>query len=759
MSNAGKVSIAIVPDVSRWHVIVALVVAASLALVGLLAAPGDASAVSCSNEALREQQGSTPLPDCRAYEQVSPTDKLGNSIINNPTNIQASRSGESFNYLGGTGLPGGVGAQEIPDFLATRTADGWSSKGVLPPQNLPNGAQILGWNEDLTHFYAQVSAVEPPPPIALLDRDTGTGQFTELSGHLHGAPFYFDATSSDGSKVFFEVGQPLTPEAQGAVNEYVWDRDTGSISLVGIRPDGSAAADGSLAGPYDWVENLRFSGGASIGLGGYLLRQLHAISEDGSRAFFTEPETGQLYLRQDPAGPSPTTVHLSGSHKTDGTGTGGSDPFGPQPAAFMGATPDGSIALFTSPEELTDDATTGTEDQGNDLYRYDAATGALVDLTPDPGDPHGAEVQGVLGMSDDGSYVYFVANGALAPGAAPGNCSGEAGGRGFSHEGTCNLYAWHEGTTTFVAQMNPNLNKHADQTNWLPFPSAAGFLLVNAKQTARVSADGRVLLFSSTQPLTAYDNQGCESEYPGEHPARCREFYRYEAQTHALTCVSCDPGGAPPTGEASLVLQPNTVVGVGTIPSQFLTRNLSADGDRVFFDSPDRLVPEDTDAAFDAYEWEADGTGTCRGEAQDGGCLFLLTPGASGESLFLDASADGSDAFVLTEAGLVSQDTDSLADIYDARAGGGIAAQNTPQAPPSCAGESSCRGPSAVPPQGAKPSSSSFAGPGNASPTPRCKKGRARRGRHCVQKKHRGKKKKHRHEKNRGRHRSTRGKH
>ena len=37
----------------------------------------------------------------------------------------------------------------------------------------------------------------------------------------------------------------------------------------------------------------------------------------------------------------------------------------------------------------------------------------LTDLTPDSGDANGAEVQGVLGASEDGSHVYFVANGDL----------------------------------------------------------------------------------------------------------------------------------------------------------------------------------------------------------------------------------------------------------------------------------------------------------------------------------------------------------
>ena len=89
----------------------------------------------------------------------------------------------------------------------------------------------------------------------------------------------------------------------------------------------------------------------------------------------------------------------------------------------MAATPDGAKAFFTTPEELTNNANTGSADQGNDLYSFDVGSGQLTnqltDLTADanPINPNGAAVQGVLGASDDGSYVYFVALGVLAPGA------------------------------------------------------------------------------------------------------------------------------------------------------------------------------------------------------------------------------------------------------------------------------------------------------------------------------------------------------
>ena len=81
---------------------------------------------------------------------------------------------------------------------------------------------------------------------------------------------------------------------------------------------------------------------------------------------------------------------------------------------------------------------------GSDLYRYDSSSGQLHDLTVDhSSDPVGADVLGVLGISGDGSYVYFVANGVLAANAgAEGShaSQGDCGAWSTGTVGTCNLY-------------------------------------------------------------------------------------------------------------------------------------------------------------------------------------------------------------------------------------------------------------------------------------------------------------------------------
>lgn len=651
---------------------------------------------------------SAKLPDCRAYEQASPVDKNGGSVIDTPSFTQASSSGGAITFFSAAGFPGGVGSQTLPDFLSSRGSAGWSTQGLLLPPTFGHANPgVLGWNEDMSAVVDQAGSIANGT-TGLFLRDSSDGSIQTIvpySGLL--GSYRVDVTSADGSVVFFdEEGAQLTSNAaNGHTNLYAWNRSTGVVSLVGVLPDGTTPPSGSFAGPYDWTEaNTNFGGSTGAEGHGYQLQYEHAVSSDASRVFFTAAGSGQLYLRENPTSSGASTAHVSASQKTNGSGPGGTDPNGPQPAAFMFATPDGSQALLTSPEELTNDATTGTADQGSDLYRYDTATGRLTDLTPDTSDPNGAQVQGVLGMSDDGSSVYFVANGVLATGATTGTCNG-GGLNKIAEEGTCNLYVWHDGTIRFVAQLDVR-GSEGDQVDWNAYETNNAI-----PQTARVSADGQTVLFASTRQLTGYDNVGpCSG---GNEP--CRQLYRYSASSGQLTCVSCDPTGATPMGPAELEIAYNTRFSTSFSPSEFLTRNLSASGDQVFFDSPDPLVPQDQNGVIDPYEWEADGAGSCHSSAVNGGCLYLLSSGSSpNPSYFADASASGNDAFIVTEQALVGQDQDQLADIYDARVGGGLASQN-PTQPPPCNGEN-CRPPGSGAPPSQTPGSVTFVGPANPTP-------------------------------------------
>ena len=172
----------------------------------------------------------------------------------------------------------------------------------------------------------------------------------------------------------------------------------------------------------------------------------HAVSEDGSRVFWSTSDF-HLYMRDLT---DSKTLRLDMPEagclaKNKCSEEGG--------AFFQIASADGSRVFFTDTQRLTADA--GTLRGDPDLYEcliVEEAAGPrcqLSDLTPAPGLHQGADVQGdVVGASEDGSWVYFVANGALAPGAGTGDCKEVGSGR---YEGQCNLYVHHEGVTRLVA--------------------------------------------------------------------------------------------------------------------------------------------------------------------------------------------------------------------------------------------------------------------------------------------------------------------
>lgn len=380
---------------------------------------------------------------------------------------------------------------------------------------------------------------------------------------------------------------------------------------------------------------------------------------------------------------------------------------------IRGVATDGSHLLWSSNEG----------DRGNDLYRYETSSGKLTDLSVDSDDPNGAEVKGVLGTSADGTFVYFVAAGQLAPGAPPSTCTGD----GESINGLCNLYLWHEGSVSYITQLGArrgaSLAREEDLMDWAPTA-----LLVageEAQGTARVTADGRTLVFRSSRQLTGYDNHGIS------------EFYRYVVGSSGLSCITCNPTAAPPIGPASVQSLPKRLLGPKN-PTAIHTRNLSADGTRFFFDSPDKLVSSDVNgdagcksigsgdarSCEDVYEWEADGTGSCHSDIQGGGCLYLISTGTSPEpSYFADAGGSGRDVFFFTSQPLVGQDKDELVDVYDAREGGGIPGQSPLPVVP-CEGEA-CRGPAPAAPAATAPGTASLSNPANFGPKRKaCPKGR-----------------------------------
>ena len=285
-----------------------------------------------------------------------------------------------------------------------------------------------------------------------------------------------------------------------------------------------------------------------------------------------------------------------------------------------------------------------------------------------------------------------------------------------------NLYAW-SGTTSFVAILDSadfqgfggSLSMTLDAWIGAVNPTAS---IGRASSPTRATPGGEAFAFQSHAKLTPYDNEG--------HG----EIYRYDpaaAPGGRLICVSCDPSGAPASADALLADVENGV-NVTTVVA-----NLTDGGQTLFFDSPDRLLPEDANDATDVYEWKAEGAGVPACDRQ-GGCLALISSGQGESGSFLyGMSADGHDVFFRTREKLVGADLSGSPSIYDARVDGGIPDPSI-QAP--CQGDA-CQGAGGAPP-GLPPAATGGPGGGNEkAPLPaRCAKGRHRAKGRCVPVKH-----------------------
>jgi hypothetical protein len=644
---------------------------------GALAA--SAWAAACPNEQLREQDGyALRLPDCRAYEQVSPVDKNFTDAAGVRGSVQSASSGEGVTFFSIAPFPGVLSAASIPTYISSRGGGGWLTEGLAPPAILSAAG---GFGEDLTEGLTEdlgeeIVLVEPgleagmAPGLYSYLRNSATGAFRLLGP---GIAAFADA-SADDSRIIFESREQLVPSATpDVVNLYEWDgsKPPGEeLTLAGILPDGEAPVGGSVAGP----------GGPALGrprsgaTGKFYTE--NTISADGSRVFFSDVGTGQIYMREPGVA---RTIPVSA---------------GVEPAYWRAATTDGSMVFYT---------------EGEDLYRFnvnrfeaskkleaEALAEAREVLTSNK-----AGVLGTLGVStENGSYVYFVATGVLV--------SNENGNKEKAEAGAGNLYEWHSGETIFIARLSTG-NEY-DENDWRDFYSlSVGFAPDAGERASRVAPDGATVLFASRAQLTGYDN------------ADQGELYLYEALGNKLVCVSCNPDGVPATSEAYLAS--NIELSIKPVARAFSTRNLSEDGSRVFFQTNEALVPQDTNERADVYEWEREGTGGADGctrssatfSASSGGCLYLISTGeSSSPSYFGDASADGNNVFFFTRQALVGQDRDENYDLYDARAEGGIAAQN-PSSQVGCTKEG-CLDPVVSSSVFAVPSSATFAGVGSLPP-------------------------------------------
>ncbi|HEX5525561.1 MAG TPA: hypothetical protein VFX44_00010 [Solirubrobacterales bacterium] len=497
-------------------------------------------------EAIRTSH-STLLPDCRAYELVTPADMGGQPPTgstfagDNFPSVKASPSGNAVSFLTHGGIIpslGGAGSFNGNPYRTTRTSHGWITENVGP-----NGAETTyvdqgGTSPDqgysfwsATHEGSAVIGGEDTRYVRYPDGHSELIGRGEVEGEERTDPrARGKLITENGTHIVFQTrpfnsGQPiqLEPEAAPTGTSAVYDRTADEVThVVSIRPDGK---------PFEAGQDAAYVG----------------ASADGEGIAFSVGK--KLYLRVGNA----TTFEIG------------------EGLTFAGVSEGGARIFYL---------------EGGDLFAFDVATEEAIQFTET-----GNAVP--VNVAADGTRAYFISTTAIGG-------SGENPNGAGAQAGKENLYLSEEGAIRFVGTVTERDVVGEKITNGtfdgLGLWASALVEGQPAKDPSRTNPDGSVLLFQSRANLDGYAHENIP------------EIYRYDSVSERLHCVSCIPTKVAAAGGASLesYLSSNA-----PFTSTGFVQNLRADGKRAVFQSTEALVSRDNDGVQDVYEWEEQGVGSC----------------------------------------------------------------------------------------------------------------------------------------------------
>ena len=673
-----------------------------------LGAPALAAAAECPNAAFRTGP-SAALPDCRAYELVTPPVKnagLATLKSHGADGSSAMLIVEDSAVAGLEGFPDVTLTGPESYYSIKRTASGWTIVPDDPPAPEYTSAgfalspDYAGVSEDgLTTTWMERGVWQPENGFALFERrpdrsiveigpalppTTPLGLTPAMLHRLYNVEPV--SSANGGSHFFFTIGQDFWPgdETEPGLNSLYEYVGTGNTTPLRVAIDNEGKSLGNCG------ETLQGTSADESTV-------LFSVRAPGTRAGETPclgsaPPVAELFARIDNGLADAHTVAISEPSKEDCT-TCDTEERILRESRFQGVSEDGSKVFFTTTQPLLG------EDTSENLYEYDfdASAGERV-VRISGGDstvsnPTANVLSGGLGgvesgvhVSEDGSHVYFVAGGVLTK---------TPNGRGESPEaGADNLYlferdaAYRAGRIVFVARLSPGD--------------------VAAAMAFDVTPDGRFLVFTSERDLTPDDT------------STARQVFEYDAQTGALVRVSIGQDGFADNGNAST--QGARIPATGGIgygyrrtgyeAGYWSASAVSADGSYVLFESTAGLTPQAFNEkaignkyANNVYEYH-DGRVSLISDGQD------ITP----QVYLIGTDASGADVFFYTTDRLAGQDTDQNVDVYDARIDGGFPA---PAVSPACSGDA-CQGALSAAPTLLSPGSEFQAGgnPPLAAPVP-----------------------------------------
>ncbi|MGE5282607.1 MAG: TolB family protein [Chloroflexota bacterium] len=314
--------------------------------------------------------------------------------------------------------------------------NGPADAGFVPDGVVPSGNRV---------FFAtteRLSSEDGDEALDIYMRDLGTGETVLVSagdsscageGCGNGAEnVVFRQASEDGEKVFFTSREGLVAgDEDGRVDIYERDLETEETALVSVPgtcpatlPEGQscdptfggATSDGSHVffesneriseedtdnsqDVYDWSgagAAALASTGPSGGNGSFNATYAGNASETGAVYFETSEA---LVPSEDSDEKKDVYVRAGGETKLVSTGPESGEP---QPASFQWASPDGSVAIFSTAEALVPEDT----DTVTDVYGRGGGETALI--STGPLDAGGANSASFAQASPDGSHIFFV---------------------------------------------------------------------------------------------------------------------------------------------------------------------------------------------------------------------------------------------------------------------------------------------------------------------------------------------------------------
>jgi hypothetical protein len=642
-------------------------------------------APSCPNSHVRQQVNANSLPDCRAYELVSPA-SAGNVALF-PGEISVRTSGgftlrndlrftapnaeglatapSRFGFMGGQGAVDGLNPPNsfMDRYVSTRTTNGWVTTypGRAGNEALVSGRPLCNSSMDTCIDY-RVEGVfgggtKSNAPYVWDTDGNSLGRWPTNLRFVPGA----DQAVVDGNPsadfshyVFTSVSAAFAPGGLEAPPGTVYDNNIGekTVTIASLGPDGTPIpqADAPGADPNRKTEIAAISSDGS-----HIL--MAATTNPACEGVFTKCPSklsfpAHLYMRVDEA----VTYEISPSAN----------------AVFAGMTSNGSQVMFTSEDRLSPQDT----DNSVDLYRWTEATESIALLSQGNGAgdaddcaaqwDSGCDVRLITTERPDTDDTIASANGDIyfySPEQLDPNDSGVKNER--------NLYVYRQGAVHYVTTFDPGTQ--ADRM--------------------QISPDGSHMAFLSRTRATAYDNTQLNDQ--GE-PTQWQEMYEYDPSTGDVVCASCIPSGGPPS-IFSAALGGTTKASSYDVKASQSGRFMSDDG-RVAFATADALVAADTNGKIDVYEFVDNRAQLITRGSGDrdtqGGVVFYPTLHTGLEAI----SRNGVDLYFSTFETLVPEDRNgSFVKFYDARSNGGFP---FPNALLPCTAADECHGDTSLaPPQ------------------------------------------------------------